>query len=509
MSLSLKTVAETSSSVAATRSRKKKVEALRSCLAECSPANLQVLTAWLAGELLQGRIGLGPSILRDVMDEPPAGEPSLSMTAVNRYIEKLAALAGPGSLQHKRELLAELMRAATRQEQGFLMRLFLGDLRQGALEGLMVDAIAAAAGIEATPVRRAVMLSGDLPAVAGVALTDGEQGLACFQLRVGTAVNAMLAQPAATVEDALGRLEFAAFEFKLDGARIQVHKSPDDVRIFTRQLNDVTERLPEIVDAVKNLEPAELILDGEVLALSGDGRPRPFQVTMKRFGRRHDVATMQESVPLTAFFFDCLHASGTDYIDAPAQQRFETMAALLPDEMMIPRIFTADADEAEAFMRSALAAGHEGIMAKSLDAPYEAGNRGAAWLKIKPVHTLDLVVLAAEWGSGRRKGWLSNLHLGARDNDGFVMLGKTFKGLTDELLAWQTDKLLELETGREGHVVHVRPELVVEIAFNDVQKSHQYPGGVALRFARVRRYRDDKNAVQADTLETVRGFAAD
>ncbi len=449
-------------------------------------------------------------MLRDVAGEAPATVATLTVSDVNGYMEMIHGIRGKGSLRKRRELLGELMRKAIHEEQRFLVRLWMGDLGQGALEGVMTEAIATASGIDPARVRRAVMLSGDLAAVAGVALTDGEAGLSCFRLRVGTPVNPMLAQPVDTVADALATLGEAAIEYKMDGARVQVHRNGNEVAIFSRQLNEVGERLPEIAEAVLAIDCESIVLDGEVLAFDTNARPLPFQVTMRRFGRKLDIETARQELPLSVFFFDCLQLNGADLYECPARERYASLAAVLPGEFAIPRLVTGDSGEAAGFMKQALADGHEGVMVKSLDAAYEAGSRGADWLKIKPVHTLDLVVLAAEWGSGRRKGWLSNLHLGARDPDtgNYVMLGKTFKGLTDETLAWQTDRLLELETERDGHVVHVRPELVVEIAFNELQDSPHYPAGLALRFARVRHYREDKPASEADTLDTVRAIRA-
>jgi DNA ligase 1 len=370
----------------------------------------------------------------------------------------------------------------------------------------MADAIAKAAELPVRDVRRAVMLAGNPATVARAALSEGRAGLEAFRLELLKPVQPMLAQTAEGTAAAVEAFGEAAFEYKLDGARIQVHKAGEEIRIFTRRLNEVALRLPEIVDAVRALPARALILDGEVIALRADGTPHPFQVTMRRFGRKLDIDGLRASLPMDAFFFDCLHVDGEDLLDRAAADRFEAMSRALPAKLLIPRIVTADHEAAARFLEQALAAGHEGLMAKSLDSLYEAGNRGAGWLKIKPAHTLDLAVIAAEWGSGRRRGYLSNLHLAARDpgNGDFVMLGKTFKGMTDKMLAWQTQRLLELETGREGHVVHVRPELVVEIAFNELQASRQYPGGMALRFARVKRYREDKGLEDTDTIDTVR-----
>jgi len=354
------------------------------------------------------------------------------------------------------------------------------------------------------------MLAGELTAVARAALVEGQAGLDRFRLELLRPLQPMLASPAGDVSEALERMGEAAFELKLDGARVQVHKAEDEVRVFSRRGNDVTPAVPELVEIVQALPARQLILDGEVIALRPDGAPLPFQLTMRRFGRKLDVARLRGELPLTPFFFDVLHLDGEDLLDHPAAERFAALGASVPG-LTVPRIVTSDAEEADAFFAEALQRGHEGMMVKALDAPYEAGRRGFSWLKIKPAHTLDLVILAAEWGHGRRQGWLSNLHLGARDpeNGGFVMLGKTFKGMTDEMLAWQTKKLQEIALGTDGWTVHVRPELVVEVAFSDVQESPQYPAGMALRFARVKRYRDDKTAAEADTIGTVRKIFED
>ncbi len=370
----------------------------------------------------------------------------------------------------------------------------------------MLEAIAKAAAAPAEGVRRAFMLSGDLGLVARTALEEGASGLARFHLELFRPIQPMLAQTAENVSEALATLGTAALEYKLDGARIQVHKSDGDVRIYSRQSNDVTQACPEIEERIREAAARSLVLDGEAIALDPDGRPLPFQTTMRRFGRKLDVAALRSALPLTAVFFDCLFLDGVDLTSRPASERFAILSRTLGGEMIVPRLTTSDAEEAQTFVGKALGAGHEGILAKSLDAPYEAGSRGKAWLKLKTAETLDLVVLAAEWGSGRRRGWLSNLHLGARDpsTGEFVMLGKTFKGMTDEILAWQTRKLQEIATERGDWVVRVRPELVVEIAFNDIQKSPHYPGGLALRFARLKAYRDDKRPDEADTIETVR-----
>ncbi|MDR9451192.1 MAG: ATP-dependent DNA ligase, partial [Acidimicrobiia bacterium] len=381
-------------------------------------------------------------------------------------------------------------------------------LRQGALEGIMVEAIARASEIPARAVRRAVLFRGDLRAVARIALTQGEAALQEIGLEVLRPLLPMLAQTADSVETALESFSPAAIEGKIDGARIQAHRQGDEVRIFTRNLADITDRLPEVVEALLDLDVESIVLDGEVIALRPDNRPHPFQVTMSRFGSKVNAAEMTGELPLTPFFFDCLHLNGRDLIDLPGAERDAPWVAVVPAHLRVPRLIVDGVDAAESFFESALENGHEGVMIKSLDAPYEAGRRGSGWLKVKPVHTLDLVVLAVEWGSGRRRGWLSNLHLGARDpeTNGFVMLGKTFKGLTDEMLAHQTERFLELETHRRAQVVFVRPEVVVEVAFDGIQASTRYPGGMALRFARVKGYREDKTVDQADTIETARAL---
>jgi len=495
----------TSRRVAETRSRSEKTGALSHLLRRLSPEEIDIAVAFLSGHLRQGRIGLGGAAVRSAMPGSAAEEPFLTLGEVDAAFSRIASVSGAGSTSERGRLLSALLARATRDEQDFLVRLIYGELRQGALAGLMAEALAAAAEVPADEVRRALMLAGELPAVALAVLTEGRPGLDRFRLQLFRPLQPMLAQPAGDVSEALGRLGEAAFELKLDGARIQVHKAGDDVRVYSRRGNEVTQAVPELVESVQVLPARQLLLDGEVIALRPDGAPHPFQVTMRRFGRKLDVPRLRGEIPLTPFFFDLLHLDGQDLIDRPAGERFAALGEAVP-ERAVPRIVTADPEEADAFFEDALARGHEGIMAKAVDAPYEAGRRGFSWLKVKPAHTLDLVILAAEWGHGRRKGWLSNLHLGARDpdNGGFVMLGKTFKGLTDERLAWQTKKLQEIALGTDGWTVHVRPELVAEIAFSDVQESPQYPGGMALRFARVKRYRDDKTAGEADTIETVR-----
>ena len=496
----------TSRRVAETRSRSAKTAALADLLRRLGPEEIDPAVSWLSGFLRQGRIGLGGAAVRNALPGSAAAEPSLTVGEVDATFERIASVLGAGSTAERTRLLGSLLARATAEEQDFLIRLVFGELRQGALAGLMAEALAAAAEVPAGEVRRALMLAGELPAVAQAVLTEGRPGLDRFRLRLFRPLQPMLAQPAGDVSEALERLGEAALELKLDGARVQVHKDGGDVRVYSRRGNDVTHAVPELVEAVQALPPRQILLDGEVIALRSEGAPHPFQTTMRRFGRKLDVPRLRQELPLTPFFFDLLHLDGADFLDRPAGERFAALADAVPG-LAVPRVVTADPEAADAFFADALRRGHEGIMAKALDAPYEAGRRGFSWLKVKPAHTLDLVILAAEWGHGRRQGWLSNLHLGARDpeNGGFVMLGKTFKGLTDEMLAWQTRKLQELALGTEdGWIVHVRPELVVEIAFSDVQESPQYPGGMALRFARVKRYREDKTAAEADTIETVR-----
>ena len=502
-------IAQTSSTVASTSSRLAKIARLAECLGQANPDEVGIAVAYLSGVLPQGTVGVGWAALKEL--PAPAGDPpTLELLETDAAVSRIKAVTGAGSQARRREELAALLGRATEEEQRFLVALFLGELRQGALEGVMSAAVAKAAGVPAEDIRRAAMLAGDLAEVAVVAVRDGLQGLGAFKLTPLRPVQPMLAQTASDLEDAFVRIRPAAVEWKLDGARIQVHRSGNEVRAFTRNLADITDRVPEIVEAVSKLPLDAVVLDGEAIALGPEDRPLPFQVTMSRFGSRVNVEELRKTVPLSPYFFDVLHLDGEDLLDRPAEERLAALSQRIPGELRVPRIETADPAEGQRFLEDALAHGHEGVMVKSLDAPYEAGRRGLGWLKVKVAHTLDLVVLAAEWGHGRRQGKLSNLHLGARDPEtgGFVMLGKTFKGLTDEMLAWQTERFRELETGREGHVVHVRPELVVEIAFDGVQTSPRYPGGVALRFARVKGYRPDKRAEEADTIDTVRAIHA-
>ncbi|CRZ15302.1 ATP-dependent DNA ligase [Mycolicibacterium neworleansense] len=502
-------VAAASADIAAASARLAKVDRIATLLAltaaEGDARSVAVTVAWLSGELPQRQIGVGWAALRSL--PVPAETPELTVDGVDERFTRIGAVSGKGSQALRAELVHELFHAATEHEQTFLRRLLGGELRQGALAGVMADAVARASGIPGPEVRRAAMLAGDLPAVAAAALTGGRPALAEFALQVGRPVGPMLAQTATGVADALERLGGTAIlEAKLDGARVQIHRKGAEVSVFTRSLDDVTHRLPEVVEATLALTATDLIADAEAIALRPDNRPHPFQITAARFGRK----TPNGLQPLSVFFFDLLHVDGRDLLDLPTEQRLAALDALVPRDQRVDRVVTTDATVAQQFLDRTLAAGHEGVMAKSPTAPYEAGRRGAGWLKVKPVHTLDLVVLAVERGSGRRTGKLSNIHLGARDPDtgGFVMLGKTFKGMTDAMLAWQTERFRELQIGDDGWVVTVRPEQVVEIAFDGVQRSSRYPGGVALRFARVLRYRDDKSPSEADTIDTVRTYLA-
>ena len=500
-------IVETSSAVSSTPSKLAKIERLAQLLRSAAPSEIETVSAYLTGALRHTKTGVGFSLLQRVASAAAADKSTLTLADVDGALARLEGASGKGSAKLREATLRSLFERATKDEQRFLFGLITGEVRQGALEGVMVEAVARAAGIEASRVRRATMLAGDLGTVARAVLVEGSAALDQFAVQLFRPIQPMLAQTADDISQAMAQLGTAALEIKLDGARIQVHKSGAEVRVFSRLLNDVTAAVPEVVDAVRRLPTDSAILDGEAIALRADGSPLPFQDTMRRFGRKLDVDQLKAELPLRPFFFDVLYAQGQPLIDEPYQSRSRVLAELVPEAERPGRVVTADTIEAEAFYDRTVAAGHEGVMAKALDGPYEAGSRGSAWLKVKAVHTLDLVVLAAEWGHGRRKGKLSNLHLGARDpGGGFVMLGKTFKGLTDELLEWQTAKLLEIASERDGHIVWVRPELVVEIAFNGLQASSRYPGGLALRFARVVRYRPDKTAAQADTIETVRAL---
>lgn len=503
--MQLQALVATSRAVAATRSRLAKRAALSDLLRQAEAADIEILVAYLAGELRQRRTGIGWSSLRTLPSPAPA--PSLGLAEVDARLQSISGLSGPGSAGLRAAAVAELFAAATADEQDFLRRLIGGEIRQGALDSAMLDAVAEACGVSLARIRRAVMLRGETGPVAVAALTGGDAAVAEFDLAVGTPVRPMLASSAPDVAAALAKIGkgvAAGIDVKLDGIRVQAHKRGDEVRLFTRSLDDVTARLGEVVAQVRALPVAKAILDGEVLAVGADGRPRPFQETAARAASHAETVTS-----VSAFFFDALVLDDDVLIDVALAERLRRLDEVVAPGQRIARIVTADVEPASRFMAEAVAAGQEGVVVKALDTPYAAGRRGAGWIKVKPRHTLDLVVLAVEWGSGRRRGLLSNIHLGARDpGGGWVMLGKTFKGMTDEMLAWQTERFLDLETSRSEHVVQVRPEQVVEIAFDGVQRSTRYSGGLTLRFARVVRYRDDKRAEEADTIDAVRAFYA-
>ncbi len=502
---------ETSQRVGATSSRLAKMRELVALLRMLQPEEIETAIHYLSGEIRQGRIGIGFAALRQAASNGPAEHATLTLCEVDSLLTGIEAIRGPGSSANRSAALTALLSRATEPERHFLFRLLTGELRQGALEGVMVEAIASASNIPVAQVRRAAMYSRSLGVVARTALIEGVPGLRQFHLELFSPVYPMLAQTAADVSEALEVLEGdVAFEWKMDGARIQAHKVDEDIRIYTRSLNEVTEAIPEIVAMVRALPARVLVLDGEAIAFDAAGRPLPFQMTMRRFGRKLNVEELRARLPIRAFFFDCLHYEDQSIEDQPTRVRLDKLSRAVPAEAQVPRLITRSEDAARQFYDASLAAGHEGLMAKALDVPYEAGNRGAGWLKIKRAHTLDLVVLGAEWGHGRRTGKLSNLHLGALDRatGQYVMLGKTFKGLTDSLLEWQTREFLARESHRDQWTVYVRPELVVEVAFSDLQESSRYPGGLALRLARVKRYRDDKRASEADDMDSVRRIYA-
>jgi DNA ligase-1 len=499
--------------VAATSSRTAKRDVLAAVIAPMAPEEVAPGVGMLMGAPRQGRVGVGWATVGS-LDVLPSATAGLTILDVDHAIEVLAATSGPGSNQTRVAVLTDLFGRATAGEADVLRRLLLGDLRQGALEGVLTDAVAKAAGVPIATVRRAAMLRGDLRETARIAMTDGRAGLERVGLSLLDPIQPMLASTAEDVESAVtlgadGAVSPVSVEWKLDGARLQIHRDGDTVRIFSRNLNDLSDRLPEVSELVRALPARRLVLDAEVLSVHADDRPLAFQDTMSRFGRTASDSIAASGTVLRPFFFDLLHLDGEDLLDEPLRRRLEALDGVAAAHR-IPGVVTADPAEAAAFLDGAIAAGHEGVMVKDIDSPYQAGRRGKTWRKVKPVHLFDLVVLAAEWGHGRRQGWLSNLHLGARDpvDGSFVMVGKTFKGLTDELLRWQTAALLEREVARDGITVHVRPELVVEIALDGVQASTRYPGGLALRFARVRRYRDDKAASEVDTIGALRALRA-
>ncbi|WP_431245731.1 ATP-dependent DNA ligase [Leifsonia xyli] len=522
----LDTLVTTAETVASTRSRLAKVDALAGLLSRLEPDEIAPAVGFLVGKARQGRVGVGWRGLSGAMGEP-ATEPSLTVDDLDALLDSLAALSGSGSAGERTRTLREFTARATAREQDFVARVLLGEMRTGALEGVLMDAVARASDRSGESVRRAAMLSGDLGETARLALTGTAEELDAVGLEVGRAVLPMLAASAPTPTDALATTGEASVEYKLDGARIQVHRHGDDVRVFTRNLADITHRLPEVVEVVRRLPVQDVILDGETLSLDEEGAPRPFQETMSRFMSKPTSVTsvasslgagvaapLRDALSSTAhpWFFDVLHVDGRDLLDEPLSVRLAELERVAA-EHRIPGEITADPEVAERVSRDALAAGQEGVVVKAIDSPYAAGRRGSSWVKVKPVHTYDLVVLAVEWGSGRRQGTLSNIHLGARDPDGaygepggFVMVGKTFKGLTDKLLAWQTEHFQEIEVRRTAGTVWVAPTTVVEIAIDGVQRSSRYPGGIALRFARVKRYRDDKEPGEADTIETLRAL---
>lgn len=507
--MKLEELVRVSAAVAATPGRLEKISKLATLLARLTPEEVPIAIGFLIGWPRQGKLRVGWATMSSARERAPAETASLELGDVDSVFDQLSNVRGKNSGAERARVLDELFARATRDEQQFLGNLMVGEVRQGALEGVLLEAIARAADLPADRVRRAAMMAGDLGTVARAALSeDRESALAEYQLQLFRPVQPMLADSAPTVAEALSAGTPATVEWKLDGARIQVHRQGERVAVYTRNLNDVSGAVPEVIEAVQGLMARELILDGEVIALAADGRPLSFQDTMRRFGRRLDVLKLRDELPLTPFFFDVLLHDGETLVDEPLAKRLERLDTIAPPALRVPRIVTEEQEEAARFQAEAIARGHEGVMVKLLSAPYAAGRRGSAWLKVKEARTLDLIVLAVEWGSGRRQGWLSNIHLGARDpaTGGFIMLGKTFKGMTDEMLEWQTREFLAREVSREGHVVHVRPELVVEIAFNEVQRSSQYPGGVALRFARVKGYRPDKKPSEADTIDAVRAF---
>ncbi|NUR16535.1 MAG: ATP-dependent DNA ligase [Dermatophilaceae bacterium] len=523
--MQLSDVVATSHAVAATASRTAKVEALAGCLARAAadgPATVEVVTAHLSGVLPQRRIGVSWRGLQGLPE--PAPTSTLTVQEVDAAATAIAGIGGSGSAAARTAAVHDLFARATADEQQWLRGLITGETRQGAGDGVMLQAVAKAADVPDAAVRRAVMLAGFAGPVASAALTGGVEALEALTLEVGRPLRPMLAGSAPDVAAALATLGGeVVVETKLDGIRLQAHvdnrTSPGTVRLFTRTLDEVTDRMPEITEALESLDVETLVLDGEVIALGERGRPQPFQVTGARTASSADVERLRDEVPLTPFFFDLLHLDGDDLLDEPAATRWARLATTVPPAWLVPRELTDDPERAQEFFADLVAAGHEGVVVKDPALPYAAGRRGPGWVKVKPRHTLDLVVLGVEWGSGRRRGWLSNIHLGARDADtgDLVMLGKTFKGMTDEMLAWQTERFsglavdpADVEAGRSGQqwgVVPLRPEQVVEIAFDGVQRSSRYPGGMALRFARVLRYRDDKPVSEIDTVQTVRSLA--
>jgi len=506
--LFLKNLVEISETVSATTKKKEKASLLAHFLREAKEKDIFLLAFYLSGELPQGRLGVGWAMLQEASKESSFHSNPVSLIDLDRYFDIIAEEKGPGSSRKKIQILTEVFSRSDEKEKEFLVKLIMGEIRQGALEGLVLEAVARASSLSADRLQRSFMFSGNIGEVARTAMEEGASGLSRFQPSLFHPISPMLASPVEREEEAIERLGEAGWEYKIDGARIQVHKDGEEIRIFTRHLKEVTESIPEVVDLAKKFPMDKAIFEGEAIALREDSKPLPFQTTMRRFGRVKNVDRMRGEIPLRPFFFDLLYLDGGSLLETSYQERSTQLSERLKPQYLIPRIITAEAKKVQDFLIQSLKAGHEGLMAKGLESPYVAGQRGFSWLKIKPAQTLDLVVLAAEWGHGRRTGLLSNLHLGAKDKESreFVMLGKTFKGLTDEMLRWQTKKLLELETERDEWTVYVKPELVIEIAFNDIQESPHYPGGLALRFARVKRFRQDKSPLETDTFQKIRAI---
>jgi DNA ligase-1 len=500
---------EVSQRISETSRRLEKIGLLAGFLRRLAPDEIPIAVSYLSGNLTQGKIGIGYASLRDAAAFQQLSKP-LTLSDVDAAFRQISETAGPGSSAVRLQLVQNLMARADARERDFLCRLIIGELRQGSLEGIMIEALARAADVPVERMRTAVKLSGNLLLAARTALEEGISGLAQFKIQILHPFQPMLAQSTDTLSEAMDSIRIAALEYKMDGIRIQAHKQGKEIRFFTRNLNDVTKAVPDLSEILLEFPAQEMVLDGEALVIGREGKPRRFQDTMRRFGRKLNVPELRKKLPLTPSFFDCLYVDGDSLIEKSEGERLSVLEKIAPPEYLMPRRISSEPDAAEAFLLQSMNAGHEGVMVKDPEASYEPGVRSNHWLKVKPAHTLDLVVLAAEWGHGRRRGRLSNLHLGARDPESgqFIMLGKTFKGLTDAMLEWQTNRLLELESSRDQWTVYVRPELVVEIVFNDIQSSPHYPAGLALRFARVKGYRTDKNPEQADTIQTVRAIAA-
>jgi DNA ligase-1 len=504
--LFLKDLVDISEKVGTTPKKKEKVSLLAQFFRRAREKEISLAAFYLSGELPQGRLGIGWAMLQEASKGWSFQPNPLSLIDLDLSLESIAQEKGSGSSRRKVQNLREVLSRSTEREKEFLAKLIMGEIRQGALEGLVLEALAQTTSLSIDLLQRSLMFSGNIGEVAKTGIEEGASGLSRFQPKLFHPISPMLASPVEGEDEAINRLGEAGWEYKIDGARIQVHKDGKEIRIFTRHLKEITESIPEIITLAKKFPMDKAIFEGEAIALREDGRPLPFQTTMRRFGRIQDVEKIQKEIPLKPFFFDLIHLDGESLIENSYKERFGQLSERIPPEYLIPRMVTAEGQKVQEFLLQSLKEGHEGLMAKGLDSPYVAGQRGFLWLKIKPAQTLDLIVLAAEWGHGRRKGWLSNLHLGAKDTESgeFVMLGKTFKGLTDEMLQWQTKKLLELEIGRDEWSVYIRPELVVEIAFNNIQESPHYPGGLALRFARVKSFREDKSPSEADTFQKVR-----